>query len=160
MAVARSLFVGISCAALALAALSLPGAARADSNGAPNIGGTWRGTLTSKYWDQTSSALIHPKKSFKTKVTLTIVQTGDDPTLAVVIAYDDPFPVGDGTPLSVSALSGFVGNFHLSLVDADPVGFALSGEINGRATAISLAGIAATADLTHELRIKLKKQNP
>jgi len=104
--------------------------------------------------------LIHPKRKFKTKVTLTIVQTGDDPVLAVVIAYDDAFPIGDGTPISVSALSGFVGNFHLSLVDADPVGFALSGDVNGKAASISLRGVAATGDLTHEIQIKVKKQHP
>src|SRR5258705_9096837 len=56
MAVARSLFVGISCAALA--AFLLPGPARADSNGVPPVEGTWSGKLTDVYWDQTSAGSL------------------------------------------------------------------------------------------------------
>lgn len=161
MAEARSLLTRCAVSLVLIAALLAPTVTRADSNGAPNISGTWRGKLTSKYWDQTSSALLKPKLKFKTRVTVLIVQTGDNPVLSAVISYDDAnFPVADGMDVPSSALSGYIGNFHLNLTDTDPLAIALSGEVKGKnAKKIELTGVAASADFTHELKITLKRSN-
>jgi hypothetical protein len=161
MAEARSLFTRGIGSLILLVALLAPAVTRADSNGAPNIAGTWRGKLTSKYWDQTSSASLKPKLKFKTGVTVLIVQTGDNPVLSAVISYDDEnFPVADGMSVPSSALSGYVGNAHLNLTDTDPLAIALSGEVKGKnASKIELTGIAGSGDFTHELKITLKRSN-
>jgi hypothetical protein len=143
---------------IAAAAFFAPSLTSADSNGAPNIAGTWRGTLQSRYWDQTSSAATKPKLKFKTKVTVTIVQANDDPALAVVIAFDDDFPAADGNQLAVAALSGFIGNGHCSLSDSEPVVFTFSCDSNKNANHLKMVGVAATGDFTHELKMSLKKQ--
>ena len=161
MAEARSLLARGAGSLVLMIALLAAGVTQADSNGAPNISGTWRGKLTSKYWDQTSSALLKPKLKFKTGVTVLIVQTGDNPVLSAVISYDDEnLPVSDGMNVPSSALSGYVGNFHLNLTDTDPLAIALSGEIKGKnASKIELNGVAASGDFTHELKITLKRSN-
>ena len=159
MAIVRLARVGV-CALLLAAALLAPGVTSADSNGAPNISGTWTGKLKSKYWDQTSSASTKPKLKYKSDVTVTIVQMDDDPDLAVILVFDDDaFPAADDDDLELMALSGFVGNGHLNLSTGGAVTFALSGEVNKNADKIKLDGIAASSDFTHELEIKLKRRD-
>src|SRR5258706_4884028 len=158
MAVARSLFVGISCAALALAALTLPGAARADSNGVPPVEGTWSGKLTDVYWDQTSAGSLRPRQKFKSNVDVTIAQAVDQ--LTITINFVDPFPVNSGAFVSQLVLTGYGGNFHVSGAMSAGPSVTLSGEVNKKGTSLQLDGIAASTEFTHQLSIKLKKQSP
>jgi hypothetical protein len=138
--------------------LLLPSVTIADSTGVPFVAGTWRGTLKSQYFDQSVAGSLHPKNKFKTKVTVTIAQTGDGPELAAMITYDDGLPTSSNTTIGVSALNGFVGNFHLSLANTGPA-WALSGSVNNKANTIELRGVMANDTLTHEIDIHLKKQN-
>lgn len=148
---------GLSGLVLACALL-LPSVTIADSTGVPFISGTWRGTLKSKYFDQSVAGSLHPKNNFKTKVTVTIAQGAEDDNLAALFTYDDALPTSANTSVGVSALNGFVGNSHLSLANTGPA-WALSGSVNGKANTIELDGVMATDSLTHEIHIHLKKQN-
>jgi hypothetical protein len=148
----RSLLAGLFALTLFLAPL-----AHADSNGVPPIAGTWSGKVTSVYWDQTSDGSLKPKLKYKSKVTVTIAQTNDAVTLTVNFA--DPFPMNSGVSVSSVVLNGFGGNFHLSAtMDADPA-VALSGAANRKGTSLSLSGVAASTEFTHELKMTLKKQH-
>jgi hypothetical protein len=138
------------------AALLLPSLTLADSSGVPFLTGTWQGSLKSNYWDQSVVGSLHPKKKFKTKVTMTIVQGVSSDQLAVTLSYTDGLPTTSVGTISVSALSGFVGNFHLNLADDDPA-TALSGTVNSKGTSIELNGVMATDTVTHEVQIKLKR---
>ena len=148
---------GLSGLVLACALL-LPSVTIADSTGVPFIAGIWRGTLKSQYFDQSVAGSLHPKNSFKTKVTVTIVQNGEAADLAASFAYDDALPTSSNSSIAVSALGGFVGNFHLSLSNSDPA-WALSGTVNRKGNTIELQGVMANDSLTHEISVHLKKQN-
>lgn len=140
------------------AVLAVPSLTIANSTGTPFLDGNWRGSLSSVYWDQSVAGSIKPKKKFKTKVTVHIAQGMEDDNLAVTFTYDDALPTSASSADPVDALSGFVGNGHLNLSSMTPA-FALSGSVNGKATSITLVGVMGTDSLTHELKIKLKKQN-
>jgi len=138
--------------------LAVPSLTIADSTGVPFLAGTWRGSLKSSYWDQSVAGSLKPKKKFSTKLSVVIAQGAEDDALAVTFSYDDPLPTSSSTTTTVNALSGFVGNFHLNLANTSPA-FALSGSVNGKGTSITLTGVMGTDSLTHELKIKLKKQD-
>lgn len=158
MAVARSLFVGVSCAALLLAALLVPARAQAQSDGVPPIGGVWTGKLTDRYWDQTSDGSVKPKQKFKSDVDVTIDQDADE--LTITINFQNLFPIDSAVGVAQLILDGFGGNYHVNAAMAGAATVSLSGVANKKGTRLSLEGVAASTEFTHELKIKLKKQSP
>jgi len=161
MAVARSLFVGVSCAVLVLAAVSVPVAARADSNGVPPVGGVWSGKLTDTYWDQSSQGSVKPKQKFKTNVTVTIDEHGTNgEELTFTIVFTDLFPLDSSTGVAQLVLDGFGGNYHVNAAMDGAATVSLSGVANKKGTQLTLEGVGASSDFTHELKITLKKQSP
>lgn len=134
-------------------------AARAQSDGVPTIAGAWSGKVTSVYWDQTNAGPPKPKNKFKSKVDVTITQ-GADGAIEMTLTFDDPFPVDTGTVLTTLTLNGFVGNYHLSAGEEATLtlpAVALSGSSNKNAKNMSLTGVAASGEFTHELKIKLRR---
>jgi hypothetical protein len=158
MAVARSLFVAVSCTALVLAALLVPGAVRADSNGVPPIGGVWSGKFSDTYWDQTSAGSVKPKQKFKSKVDVTIDQSVD--AFSMTIDFQDPFFIDSSVGISQLILDGFGGNYHVSSSMSGAASVTLSGVANKSGTKLTLTGVGASSEFTHEITIKLKKQSP
>jgi hypothetical protein len=157
MAVARSLFVSVSCTALVLAALLAPRAARADSDGVPPIAGAWSGKLTDVYFDQTSDGSLKPKQKFKSNVTVIVAQaTGQ---ITMTINFQDPFPVDGSTGVSQFVLNGYVGNNHMNASMDGAASVTFSGVINKKGNSLTLEGFAASTEFTHELKIKLKLQS-
>lgn len=154
----RSLLVGSSCALVLVALVVAPNAARAASDGVPPIAGTWKGKLNDVYWDQTSLGSVHPKKKFKSNVDVTIAQTDDQVT--ITINFQDPFPLNSSAFISQVVLTGYAGNYHVNAsMDAGPA-MTLSGAANKKGTKLTLEGVAASTEFTHELVIKLNLQNP
>jgi hypothetical protein len=158
MTAARCFFVAALCAGLSLSALVAPDLARADSNGVPPLAGSWTGKLTDTYFDQTSGGSVHPKQHFKSKVGVVIAQVDD--AVTITINFQDIFPVNSGAGVSTLVLDGFAGNYHVNAaMDAGP-SVTLSGATNRSGSSLTLNGIVASTEFTHEITIKLKKQNP
>jgi hypothetical protein len=155
MAVARSLFVSASCSALVLAALLVPVASHADSNGVPPIGGVWSGTFSDVYWDQTSAGSVKPKQKFKSKVDVTIAQSVD--AFTITINFQDPFFVDSAVGISTLVLDGFGGNYHANAAMNGAISVTLSGVTNKGGTKLTFTGVGASSEFTHEVTIKLKK---
>jgi hypothetical protein len=140
-------------AAVALvAAFAFPPAARAEPNGVPSIDGNWVGTYKSVDYDLSSEGAVDPKSKFKGDVAVEIDQVDGD--LSLNIDFQPAMPGG----FDAIVLLGTVGNFHLSMgngVDDPPlVG---SGTINRSATKITIRGVFAALNDTHEFVIKLKR---
>jgi hypothetical protein len=149
-------------AARALVALLLFSAAvaHADSNGVVPIAGTWTGTLSSSYWDQTSGGSVRPKLRYKAKVTVVIAETNGTIT-SMIISFPNPGLPMTSTPSFAPqmTLSGFSGNYHTSAaLDSNPA-ITLSGSTNKKGTSLKMTGVAATTDFTHELKISLRKSH-
>jgi hypothetical protein len=89
---------------------------------------------------------------------MTIVQGSNDDQLAAILMYADALPTSPSTTVPAIALSGFVGNFHLSLSDANPA-VTLSGTVNRKGTSIELNGVLATDSMTYEILVKLKRDH-
>ena len=159
MAVARSLLVSVSCAALVLAAVVVPGVTQADSDGVPFIDGQWTGKLQSTYWDQTIEGSVKPKKKFKSDVIVDIDQDDDEITMTITFE-DEPFPASAGAPLPILILEGVSGNYHFNAsMDGGPT-VTLSGSSNKSAKNLKATGVSASNDYTHEIKLSLKRQNP
>jgi hypothetical protein len=137
-------------------------AARAQSDGVPTIAGAWSGKVTSVFWDQTNAGPPKPRNKYKSKVDVTITQ-GADGAIEMTLTFDDPFPVDTGTVQTTLTLTGFVGNYHLSAGEESTLtlpAVTLSGSSNKKAKNLSLTGVAASGEFTHELKIKLKRLSP
>ncbi|MFI5314529.1 MAG: hypothetical protein ACHQ6T_02430 [Myxococcota bacterium] len=164
MSATRLLLARSLCAAVLVSALVVPGVTRSapkGSTGTPVLAGTWMGKLTSVYWDQTADGFLSPKHKFKTNVTLTIVQISGDDVLAATISYNPGLPITANDLVTVGTLSGTVGNSHLNLSNQGALlTVALSGSVNKKANSITLTGVGASTDFTHQITIKLKLQNP
>jgi hypothetical protein len=158
MAVARSLFVSASCTALVVAALLIPVAARAASDGVPPIGGVWSGKFSDTYWDQTHLGSPKPKNKFSTKVDVTINQGVGD--FSMTINFQDVLPIDASAGIGVLVLGGFVGNYHANASMNGTASVTLSGVTNKAGTKLTFTGVGASGDFTHEITIKLKKQSP
>lgn len=130
--------------------------AHAASDGVPPVAGTWVGKLSSVYWDQTSAGSIRPRLRYKTRVSVSIVQNQDAVTMTITFPQGD-FPLTASSMLSQMTLNGFAGNYHLNAAMDSAPAITLSGTTNRRGTALTLTGVAASTELTHELRISLKK---
>lgn len=157
MSAIRLLLIRSLSVALFVSALSVvPSVARADSNGVPPIEGSWTGKLTDVYWDQTSPGSIRPKKKFNTKVDVAIAQTDGEVTLT--INFQDPFPVNSGAFVSQLVLDGFDGNYHVSAAMSAGPSATLSGSVNKMGTSLTLKGVIASTEFTHEVTLKLKLQ--
>jgi hypothetical protein len=153
---ARLSLVLRSCVAIALA-FFLAGAARADSNGVVPLDGVWSGTVSGHYWNQSSDGSVKPKQKFKSKVDVTIDQDNDEITMT--INFDENFPVNTAGGMAQLVLEGFGGNYHVGLKTGVSPFVSLSGDSNKKGTRLSLEGVVVSDEFTHELKIKLKKQN-
>lgn len=148
-----------SCFALFVAlvtGLIAPALAHAQSNGVPPLDGAWSGKLTDHYWDQTSAGSVDPKQNFHSRVDVEVDQDADE--IVLVINFDDDFPIGAAS-VGMITLEGFAGNYHVSAASSGAVTAALSGSSNKKGTRLTLKGVIASPDFTHEVTIKLKKQN-
>jgi hypothetical protein len=132
----------------------VPGVARAQSNGVPPIQGNWTGKLTDVYWDQTSPGSVHPKKRFSSNVDVTISQAGDQVTLT--INFQDLFPVNSAAGLAQLVLDGYAGNYHVNAAMGAGPSVTLSGWANKTGTRLTLNGVIASTEFTHEVVLKLK----
>ncbi len=158
MAVARSLLVSFACAALVLAVAAVPNVTSADSSGVPFIDGQWTGKFQTNYWDQTIQGSVKPKKKFKSDVVVNIDQ--DDDEITMTIDFEEQFPVSSGANVTQLILQGTSGNYHFNAgMDGGP-SVTLSGSSNKSAKNLKAAGVAASDDFTHEIKLSLKRQNP
>ena len=145
---------------VALALLSPAVVAHAQSNGVVPVAGSWTGTFSSTYWDQTSGGSIKPKLRYKAKVTVVITETNGTIS-SMVISFPAPgFPMSSTPSYAPTlTLSGFAGNYHMSAaLDSTPA-ITLSGNSNKKGTSLKLDGVAATTEFTHEIKLSLKKSN-
>jgi len=145
---------------VALLLMSAAVAAHADSNGVVPLAGTWTGTFSSTYWDQTSGGSIKPKLRYKAKVTVLISETTGVIT-SMMISFPSPgFPMTSTPSWAPNlTLSGFSGNYHMSAALASSPAITLSGNSNKKGTSLKVDGVAATTEFTHEFKISLKKSN-
>lgn len=145
------------CSVGSLFVLTAPGAARAQSDGIPTIAGEWTGKVTSVYWDQTSDGPPKPKQKYKSKVDVSIDQKGG--AILLTLNFDQDFPVDSAGGTSSAVLTGNVGNYHLSgILESGPglPAVALSGTSNKKGTKLTLTGVAASDEFTHQIKIKIK----
>src|SRR5262245_54600113 len=148
------------CGVVSLFMLAVPDA-RADSDGVPTVGGEWTGKVTSVYWDQTNGGAARPKHKYKSKLDATIAQKGG--AILITLDFDSIFPVDTGGGTATLTLTGNIGNYHLSGVAEAAPGIpavALSGTSNKKGTKITLTGVAASGDFTHQIKIKIKRIAP
>jgi hypothetical protein len=149
------------CGVVSLFMLAAP-SARAQSDGVPSLEGVWTGKATSVYWDQTNVSHANPKNKYKSKVNVTISQ-GALAAIELTITFAKAFPVSTGTTQTSLVLDGFVGNSHASAGEQATMSLpavTLSGTINKKGTKLTLTGVAASTEFTHQITIKLKKTSP
>ena len=152
--------LSLACCVAALFVFAAP-AARAQSDGVPLVSGAWTGKLSSVYWDQTTGGAAHPKQKFKSKLSAVIEQEGG--ALAITLTLDQSLPVTTSNASSIFMLSGNVGNYHLNAGEdagLNVPAMTLSGSSSKKGTKLTLKGVAASDELTHEITIKLKKVGP
>lgn len=142
-----------------LAAVLVPGRTLAESNAVPPIDGQWEGTLTSVYWDQTSAGSVRPKKKFKSNVDVDISQDPVHGDLTMVITFDpnNLFPASSAASVSQLTLDGAGGNYHLNAATGAGPSVALSGSSDKNGSRLKLNGVSASTDITHELKLSLKR---
>ena len=152
--------LSLACSVAALFVFAAP-VARAQSDGVPMISGAWSGKITTVYWDQTTGGAVHPKQKFKSKCTATIDQKGG--AIAITLTLDQNMPVNTSSASSIFMLNGDVGNYHLNGVLEAGINIpamTLSGTSNKKGTSLTLKGVAASDELTHDVTIKLKRIGP